>query len=1051
LVANISVSPTAAPGLRPVGVITNTQTAQRAQAFAIVAAQANRPPTWTPVDSQILTEGEALSLALTASDPDGDAVTLTIAGLPAFASFVDAGNGTATLSLSPGFGDAGTYDLTATATDSKGAATPFALQIIVLDRNRPPTADAAALTVAEDQALPLTLTGSDPDGDPITFSIASGPTNGSLSGTPPSLIYTPAADYFGPDEFKFEARDASLSSELATVALNVTEVNDPPILRSDAATLKFVGTLPGIPPAPVCRTPCGVIYGDPHVLTYDHADFDVQAVGEVIATKSTTDDFEVQARFSPVPGLRTVSIATAVAMRVAGHRVTLYRNLTGYDVRIDGTPAALTDAPQLLPGGGTIGMYGSDDSVFVTWPDGTLVIVRAVGIYREYYRFVVEVGLPANRLDRVVGILADADGDPPNDIVTRDGVELVYPDPPFATFYGTYVNSWRVSMAESLFDYGPGQSTDTFTDLTYPDAPATPQTLPAAALARAQTVCGQFGLTSAAVHEACLVDVGITGDGDFATEAAAAQAASLGLPNNAGSSEIGAPTTVTIDTPGATAVRTFPATAGQKLTLTVTGNSIAGADITVRDANGAITATLFVSSATGFREVFTLPTTGTYTITVDPRDENVGSLTFELGDVPDNDGTTAIGTPTTITIGTIGEVATRTFTGTAGQKVTLSVTGNTVPAVDLVVRQPSTAIIATLFASSATAFRDVFTLPATGTYAITVDPRELGLGTLTFTLNEVPDNTGTTAIGTPTTVTFGTIGEVATRTFTGTAGQKLTWSATGNTIPGVDLVLRQPNTSIVSTLFASSATAFRDTFTLPVTGTYTVTIDPRDQLVGTVTFVLSPVPDNTGTTALDIPTTVTIGTIGENAERAFTATAGQKLTIRVSGNTIAGVDLVVRNSSGSIVGTAFASAATAFRDVFALPTTGTYTITIDPRDQLVGTLTFTLASVPDNTGTTAIDTPTTVTIGTVGEVAVRTFTATAGQSVTLSVAGNTITGVDLVVRQPNTAIVATLFASGATASRPAFTLPATGTYTITVDPRDQLVGTLTFTLSGVTP
>jgi hypothetical protein len=142
----------------------------------------------------------------------------------------------------------------------------------------------------------------------------------------------------------------------------------------------------------------------------------------------------------------------------------------------------------------------------------------------------------------------------------------------------------------------------------------------------------------------------------------------------------------------------------------------------------------------------------------------------------------------------------------------------------------------------------------------------------------------------------------------------------------------------------------------------------------------------------------------------------------------------------------FASGATAFRDVFTLPTTGTYTITVDPRDVLTGSLTYTMNAVPDNAGSTAIGTPTTVTIGTIGEVATRTFTATAGQSVSLSVSGNTIPGVDLTVRNPSGAIVATLFASAATATRSAFTLAVTGTYTITVDPRDQLVGTLTFTL-----
>ncbi len=166
----------------------------------------------------------------------------------------------------------------------------------------------------------------------------------------------------------------------------------------------------------------------------------------------------------------------------------------------------------------------------------------------------------------------------------------------------------------------------------------------------------------------------------------------------------------------------------------------------------------------------------------------------------------------------------------------------------------------------------------------------------------------------------------------------------------------------------------------------------------------------------------------------------------MTGNPILGADLTVRNPSGGVVATLFVSAATAFRDTFTLPTTGTYTITIDPRDVQVGTQTFTLSSVPDNTGTTAIGTPTMVTIGTIGEVAVRTFTATAGQNVTLTVTGNSIAGVDLIVRNPSGGVIATLFASGATAFRPEFNLPVSGAYTITVDPRDQQVGALVFTL-----
>jgi hypothetical protein len=1051
LVANISVSATAAVGTRAVSVVTNTQTAQRIGAFSLTETPVNRPPIWSPLDNPTLNVGDARDLKLVATDPDGDALTLTVSPLPAFAAFVDLGNGTGTLSLNTGQTEPGNHSLIATATDSKGASASFALTVAVVAGNQRPTADSQQLTVAEDNPLPLVLSGTDSEGAAVTFSVVVSPAHGTLSGTAPALVYTPAADYYGPDQFQFVASVGTLSSDPATVAITVTEVNDPPALGPDAFALKYAGTLPNVPPPPGCGLPCGVIYGDPHLMSYDQTLFDAQAVGEVIATKSTTDDFEVQARFAAVPGFRTVSIAVAVAMRVAGHRVAVYRTTAakGYIVRIDGNPTTISAAPQALPGGGSIGTYGTDDSAIVTWPDGTVAIVKAVGIYPEYYRFLVQIGLAPGRLGRVVGMLGDADRNKTNDLVTRGGQPIPFPDPPFATFYGTYVNSWRVNMAETLFDYDAGQSTDTFTDLTFPDMPATPQTLPAGALSRATTLCAQFGLAAGAATDACLVDVGLTGDADFATEGAMAQSANLGVPNNAGSTLVGAPTTVTVNTPGAIAVRTFPGTAGQKLTLSISGNTIAMLDVTVRDPNGNAVAAFVVSSATAFRDAFTLPVTGTYTITVDPRDQFVGSLTFTFGNVPPNTGSTAIGTPTTVTIETIGEVAVRTFSVTAGQKLTLTVTGNTIPVADIIVRDPNGNTSAVLTVSSPTAFRDVFTLSVTGTYTITVDPRDTRVGTLTFILNAVPDDAGTTTIGTPTTVTIGTVGEVAVRTFTATAGQKLTLTVTGNTIPIADIVVRDPNGNTSAFQQVSSPTAFRDVFTLSVTGTYTVTVDPRDTQVGTLTFTLNAVPDNVGTTAIGSPTTVTIGTIGEVAVRTFAATAGQKLTLTVTGNTIPIADIIVRDANGNTSAFQQASSPTAFRDVFTLSVTGTYTITVDPRDTQVGTLTFMLNAVPDNVGTTTIGAPTTVTIGTIGEVAVRTFAATAGQKLTLTVTGNTIPIVDVIVRDPNGNTSAFQQASSPTAFRDVFTLSITGTYTLTVDPRLQHVGTLTFTLNTV--
>ena len=134
--------------------------------------------------------------------------------------------------------------------------------------------------------------------------------------------------------------------------------------------------------------------------------------------------------------------------------------------------------------------------------------------------------------------------------------------------------------------------------------------------------------------------------------------------------------------------------------------------------------------------------------------------------------------------------------------------------------------------------------------------------------------------------------------------------------------MRQPNGTFVAGLFVSGRRGSVDMFTLPVTGTYTITVDPRDQNTGALTFLLDAVPENTGTTAIGTPTTVTIGTVGENAVRTFAATAGQRLTLSVSGNTIAGVDLVVRQPNGSPWRSLFLSGATGFRDMFTLPVDG---------------------------------------------------------------------------------------------------------------------------------
>ncbi len=102
--------------------------------------------------------------------------------------------------------------------------------------NDPPTANPQSVTTPEDTALGIVLTGSDPNLDPLSFSIVTGPTHGGLTGVLPNLTYTPALNYHGPDSFTFRAFDGALYSAPATVSITVTPVNDPPLAVDDSAT-----------------------------------------------------------------------------------------------------------------------------------------------------------------------------------------------------------------------------------------------------------------------------------------------------------------------------------------------------------------------------------------------------------------------------------------------------------------------------------------------------------------------------------------------------------------------------------------------------------------------------------------------------------------------------------------------------------------------------------------------------------------------------------------------------------------------------------------------
>ncbi|HEX6130445.1 MAG TPA: Ig-like domain-containing protein, partial [Actinomycetota bacterium] len=103
--------------------------------------------------------------------------------------------------------------------------------------NSRPVADALSVSTPEDRGIsPLTLTGSDADGDPLSYHVLVPPAHGRLRGVAPSLEYSPDQHYHGTDELEFVTFDGQDYSEPARISIQVDSVNDPPFLAFDEVT-----------------------------------------------------------------------------------------------------------------------------------------------------------------------------------------------------------------------------------------------------------------------------------------------------------------------------------------------------------------------------------------------------------------------------------------------------------------------------------------------------------------------------------------------------------------------------------------------------------------------------------------------------------------------------------------------------------------------------------------------------------------------------------------------------------------------------------------------
>jgi len=157
-------------------------------------------------------------------------------------------------------------------------------------------------------------------------------------------------------------------------------------------------------------------------------------------------------------------------------------------------------------------------------------------------------------------------------------------------------------------------------------------------------------------------------------------------------------------------------------------------------------------------------------------------------------------------------------------------------------------------------------------------------------------------------------------------------------------------TALLSATSFGTSGGFIDTKTLPSTGAYRVVVDPQSNAVGAAALTLYDVPDDpTGTLVLGGPvSTLTLDVPGLNGWRKFSGTAGRTVTLKLTSVTIgtsccSSAKVSVLRPDGATLVSPTNFGTTGKTLTFSLPSSGVYSILVDPQSNGVGSATLSVS------------------------------------------------------------------------------------------------------------
>jgi MYXO-CTERM domain-containing protein len=209
-----------------------------AYVFSATNTASNNDPSAVD-DNASVDEDDAVTIDVLANDtdPDADALTLSVDSAPAHGRATLVGQ--TSLIYTPGPDFNGSDTLTYRIYDGSGGYDTASVSLTVNPVADAPVAADDTASVDRDASVVIDVLAndSDPDADALSVSGITQPANGSVTNNGSDVTYTPAASFTGNDSFTYEINDGNGGTDSATVDVTVIQPNRAPTASDDTATV----------------------------------------------------------------------------------------------------------------------------------------------------------------------------------------------------------------------------------------------------------------------------------------------------------------------------------------------------------------------------------------------------------------------------------------------------------------------------------------------------------------------------------------------------------------------------------------------------------------------------------------------------------------------------------------------------------------------------------------------------------------------------------------------------------------------------------------------